>query len=418
MKSSSPAPAHRPSTLSPFKVHAFLALWLAALASQVGNAVQSVGASWMMTSLAPQADMVALVQTAVSLPVMLLALIGGAVGDLFDRRRVMLTAQVVMATASLLLAALTFAGLITPWSLLALTFVLGAGVAIFSPSMQVTVNEIMPRSELAGAVSLNVLGFNVARSVGPAIGGGIVAIGGSSAAFVATAFSYSVAVLILAFWRRPVTAAPAGDRPRRSIAKAIGEGLRYVAAAPPIRIILIRAFTLTFAGAAAWALMPVVARDLIGGGPSTLGFLLSGLGFGAVVGAALSTHVRHRFSNEAIVRGASIIFGLACLVVASGPGLPVSFAALLIGGAGWVQALSGFSVSGQMWSPRPLVGRVGATINSVIFGGLAVGAWFWGHVAEAVGIGSCLMLSGGLLIVLPAIGLLLPLPRNEDAPAV
>jgi len=365
-----------------------------------------------MTSIAPSADMVALVQTAVSLPVMLFALVGGAVADLFDRRLVMLTAQAAMAAASLLLAVLAGAGAITPWSLLALTFVLGAGVALFNPSMQVTVGEVVPRAHLPGAVSLNILGFNVARSLGPAIGGGIVAIGGSSAAFVVNASSYCIAIAILALWRRPKVERSGARRP---IAAAIGEGLRYVAATPPIRVILVRAVLFTLSGSAAWALMPLVARDMIGGGPTAFGLLLSGLGVGAVIGAALSAKVRHRFSSEAIIRGAGIVYGLACLVVAARPGLAASFLALVVGGAGWVQALSGFSIAGQIWSPRWVIGRVAATISTVVFGGLAAGSWLWGHVAEVVGLPGAIAGSGLLMVLLPLVGLLLPLPRDEDA---
>ena len=407
--------AARPSTLSPFRHRIFLALSLASFSSHLGNAIQSVGASWLMTSIAPRADMVALVQTAVSLPIMLFALLGGAIADLYDRRRVMLAAQTMMASASILLALLSFAGLVTPWLLLAVTFSLGIGVAIFSPAMQVTVGEVVPRAELAGAVSLNILGFNVARSLGPAIGGGIVAVGGSSAAFVANAASYAGAILILSRWRRPPS--PAGGRTaKRPIGPAIAEGLRYVAATAPIRVILLRAAIFTLGGSAAWALMPLVARQMVGGGPAAFGLLLSGLGVGAVIGAAASTWVRHRYSNETIIRGAGIVFGCACLVVAARPGLWMSFVALVVGGAGWVQALSGFSVAGQIWSPRWVVGRVAATINSVVFGGLALGSWAWGHAAQSIGVAGAIGTSGALMILLPAIGLFLPLPRNEDAP--
>lgn len=408
-----PAP-RRPSTLSPLSHRLYAALLMASFASNLGNAIQSVGASWLMTSIAPAADMVALVQTATSLPIMLFALVAGAVADLFDRRVVMLVAQIGMASASLLLAGLSFAGLVTPWTLLALTFLLGSGVALFNPSMQVTVGDVVPRAELAGAVSLNILGFNVARSLGPAIGGGIVAIGGSTAAFVTNAFSYFAAIIILAFWRRPPAAPRANTAPRR-IFPAVVEGLRYVRAAPPIRIILIRATIFTLAGSAAWGLMPLVARDLVGGGPSAFGLLLSGLGVGAVIGALMSTAVRHRYSNEAIIRAAGIVFGTGCLIVAARPGLAISFAALVIGGAGWVQALSGFSVAGQIWSPRWIVGRVAATINAVVFGGLAIGSWLWGHVAETIGLAPAIATSGALMVLLPLIGVALPLPRNEDA---
>jgi len=419
MQKSSPVRPRHPTTLSPFAHRVFLGLSVASFASNLGNAIQSVGASWLMTSIAPAADMVALVQTATSLPIMLFALIAGAIADLFDRRKVMLTAQIAMASASFLLAGLGFAGLVTPWTLLALTFLLGAGVALFGPAMQVTVGEVVPRAELAGAVSLNILGFNVARSLGPAIGGGIVALGGSSAAFVANASSYLIAIVILFLWRRPVpeteAAATGPTAGARRVLPAVLEGLRYVGAAAPIRIILIRAAFFTLSGSAAWALMPLVARNLVGGGPSAFGLLLSGLGVGAVIGALASTAVRRRYSNETIIRAAGIIFGAACLIVAARPGLAISFVALVMGGASWVQALAGFSVAGQIWSPRWVVGRVAATINATIFGGLALGSWVWGHVAEAIGLAPAIAASGALMIVLPLIGLFLPLPRNEDA---
>lgn len=411
------APPRKPSALSPFSHGLFLALWLASFASNLGNAIQAVGASWLMTSIAPRADMVALVQTAMSLPVMLFALIAGAVADLYDRRKVMLAAQIGMATISFLLAGLAFAGLVTPWVLLTLTFVLGAGFAMFSPSMQVTVGSVVPRAELPGAVSLNILGFNVARSLGPAIGGGIVAIGGSSAAFVVNASSYIGAILILSLRRLPAADPPAGGISGSSgrIFPAIAEGLRYVWSAAPIRTILIRAILFTLGGSAPWALMPLVARNLVGGGPSAFGLLLSGLGVGAVIGALGSSWVRRRFSSETIIRWAGVIFGVACLAIAARPGLTISFLVLVIGGAGWVQALAGFSVSGQLWSPRWVVGRVAATINAVIFGGLATGSWLWGHVAEAIGLAQTIAVCGGVMILLPLIGLVLPLPRNEDA---
>ncbi len=406
--------AKRPSTLSPFAHHAFLWLWLASLGSNLATAIQSVGASWTMTGLTSQADMVALIQTAMSLPVMLFALVGGAVADIYSRPRVMLACQILMGLVSLLLAFLAERHLATPWSLLGLTFALGVGLAFYNPCGQASISQIVPRGEIAGAVGLQILGFNVARSVGPALGGAIVALSSPTAAFVVTALGYFAAAAILLL-RRPLGNAPAAH-PGGSISRAIREGVLYAGRSPQVRSVLIRGAAFTLAGSAAWALMPLVARDLIRGGPSQFGLLLGALGLGAVIGAAASHKVRAHFSAEAIIRGAGLIYGAACLVVAAQPGLWASFLALVVGGAGWVQALSGFSVTGQLWSPRPVVGRVAATINMVIYGGLAIGSWLWGHAVEAIGLAPALAVSGGAMVMLPLLGVLLPLPRHEDAP--
>ena len=401
------------STLSPLSHRLFLTLWMASLAGNFGNAIQSVGAAWLMTALDGRADRVALVQTAIQLPIMLLALAGGAVADMYNRRTVMLAAQASIAALSTLLALLSFEGLVTPWLLLGLTFALGIGTAFYNPAAQASIGATVPRPELAGAASLNILGFNVARTLGPAIGGGIVAFGGPFAAFAANALACLAAAATLAFWRLPDD----GARPDRTrIHRSMAEGLRCVRDLPALRAIVCRAFAFTLAGSAIWALMPLVARDLTGGGPETFGLLLAALGLGAVVGAAASHEVRRRFSHEHILRAASLVFGAACLIVAARPGFAVSFFVLAVGGAFWVQALSGFSVAAQLFSPRHAVGRVTAAATTVVFGGMALGSWAWGHVAAGIGLPTAIAASGAAMILVAGIGLALPMPeRPEEA---
>ncbi|MEH3106487.1 MAG: MFS transporter [Sphingomonas fennica] len=396
-RSSTAGEARTPSTFSALGHVGYRTLWLASLAVNLGNAVQGVGAAWALTAGGAPADIVALVQTAVSLPVMLLALVGGAFADMHDRRRVMLTTLAAMAGAAALLAGLEGSGQLSAWPLLALTFALGASVAFYNPCVQATIGEVVPREELGGAVSLNILGFNVARAAGPALGGAIVAAGGALSAFLFNTGAYAVAIAILLLAPR-LPAAPRG--PRRPIGAVIGEGLAHAVRDAAIRAILLRGAAFTVAGGAAWALMPLVARDLTGGGPRALGLLLGALGLGAVIGAAISHRVRRRLGPGAILRVACLVYGIACIVVALRPGLALSMAALVVGGAGWVQALSGFSVSGQLLSPRPLIGRVSATINTVVFGGLALGAWLWGHVAEGHGVAVAIGGSGAAMLVL------------------
>jgi MFS family permease len=397
------------TTFSPLAYRAFALILAGSLLSNFGNAVQSVGAAWQMTATGQPADVVALVQTAINLPIMLLALPAGAWADMFDRRTVMLLAQTGMFAVSLLLVVLAFAGITPPLAIIGLTALLAAGVAVFNPALAASIGGIVPRAQLAAAVALNILAFNVARTAGPALGGAIVSLGGAGAAFVANALSYLLVIAVL--WRWQPTAEP--PKERRRLLPVIAQGFRFALASPQIRTILVRALTFTMSGAAAWALMPLVAADLLGEGSGVYGLLLGALGAGAVIGALSSTWFRARFSAEAIIRAAGIVYGLGCIGVALRPGLAPMLLLLVVAGAGWVQALSGFSVAGQLWAPREVVGRIVALVSSLTFGGIALGSWLWGHFAEGYGVAAALALSGGAMIVLSLIGLLLPMPGHE-----
>jgi len=367
----------------------------------------------MLTASGQPADVVALVQTATNLPIMLLALPAGAWADMHDRRRIILGAQAAMLALSLLLAGLALGGTPSPAMVIALTALLACGIACFTPAMAGSIGGTVPRGELAAAVALNILGFNVARSLGPAIGGAIVAAGGAGSAFVVNAACYLVAIAV--YWRWQGLPAPT-SAPRR-LHRVIAEGVRYAAGSPPIRTIMLRAVTFTMTGAAAWALMPLVSAEVLHQGSAVYGLLLGALGLGAVIGAATSTEFRRRFSAEAIIRVAGLTYGLACLLVALNPGLPAMLALLVVAGAGWVQALSGFSVAGQLWSPRELVGRITAMVSSLTFGGIALGSWLWGHFAERHGVDGALLASGTAMIVLPLIGLVWRMPAHEAPPS-
>lgn len=403
------------ATFAPLRHRAFALILAGSLLSNFGNAIQSVGAAWHLTESGQPADIVALVQTAINLPIMLLALPAGAWADLLDRRMIMLTAQSGMFAASVLLAILALAGTAPPVAIIGLSAVLAAGVACFNPALSASLRSTVSKAELAAAVALSILAFNVARSVGPALGGGIVALGGASAAFTVNAMSYLLVMVVLWRWR----GGPQGTsaRPRTGFWATIGDGLRIAWAVPEIRTILLRAVTFTCTGAAAWALMPLVASDLLGEGSATFGILLGALGLGAVIGAATSTWFRNRFKAETLVRMAAIIYGLSCIGVALQPGLFAMTFLLVVAGAGWVQALSGFSVAGQLWAPLEAVGRVVAMVSSLTFGGIALGSWFWGHVAESEGVAVALMISGGAMLFVPLIGLVCPMPDQQKGQA-
>ncbi|BBK38802.1 MFS transporter [Allostella sp. ATCC 35155] len=403
-----PPPEPAATTLGPFQSPVFRAVWFASLASNFGGLIQSVGASWMMTRIGT-VEMVALVQASVTLPLMLLSLPAGALADNVDRRIVMLWAQGFMLTASLALSVVAWLGLITPWVLLAFTFLIGCGAALNGPAWQASVGEMVPRRDLAGAVALNSMGFNLARSVGPAVGGAIVAAAGAAAAFSVNAVSYVALITVLWRWRTPTVRRAL---PREGLRVAMGAGLRYVAMSGRIGSVLVRAVLFGFAASAVQALMPLVARDLVGGGPLTYGLLLGAFGVGAVGGALASTRLRSRLSNETITRWSCASFGLATLVIAFSTALPVSMAALAVTGAGWVLALSTFNVTVQMSAPRWVMARALALYQVAAFGGMAFGSWLWGIGAGMEGLTATLAVAAGLQLLCVLIGLLLPLPAT------
>src|SRR5690606_4827248 len=402
----------RSATFSPLAHRAFALILAGSLVASFGNQIQAVGAAWLLTENGAPADVIALAQTATNLPIMLLALPAGAWADMFDRRGIMLTALTGMLVLSLVLAALDLTGHTPAAAIVGLTALLACGIACFAPAMAGSIGGVVPRTELAAAVALNIVGFNLARSLGPAIGGAIVAVGGAASAFIVNALSYVLAIALFWHWR----GLPAPDRSsRRPLSGVIAEGVRYASGSAPIRTIMLRAVTFTMTGAAAWALMPLVSAELLDRGSAVYGLLLGALGLGAVIGAATSTAIRRRLAAETIIRSAGVIYGLAILAVALVPPLPIMLALLVLAGAGWVQALSGFAVAGQLWAPRELVGRITAMVSSLTFGGIALGSWLWGHFAENHGVAKAIMASGTGMIILPLLGLLFPMPRHEAA---
>jgi MFS family permease len=400
-----------PSALSPFRYPVFRGIWIASLLSNFGSLIQSVGASWMMLSIAPSPDMVALVQASTALPIMLLSLVAGAMADNMDRRRVMVFAQIFMLSVSLALSICAWAGLVGPWTLLLFTFAIGCGSAFFAPAWQASVGDMVPRPEVPGAVALNSMGFNIARSVGPAIGGAIVAAAGAAAAFGVNAASYIALLVVLARWQRPPRT---NALPSETLVIAMGAGLRYVWMSPHIRTVLLRAAVFGFGASSILALLPLVAKHLVSGGPLTYGLLLGAFGVGAVTGALSASRLREKLSTEAIVRWAGCILALAAALVAFSTFLVLTMAALLLAGAGWVLSLSTFNVSVQLSAPRWVVARALALYQMAAFGGLAAGSWLWGELAADLGISAALFISAGAVLICVVLGRWAPLSQAGE----
>jgi MFS family permease len=397
--------------LAPLRFPVFRSVWLASTVSNLGGLIQSVGASWMMTSIADSANMVALVQASVTLPIMLLSLIAGAMADSLDRRKVMLGAQVFMLCVSIGLSIVAWSGAITPWLLLLFTFLIGCGAAFNAPAWQASVGDMVPRSHLAGAVALNSMGFNIARSVGPAIGGAIVAAAGAAVAFAVNAMSYIALIAVLSRWR-PQTAPQL--LPRESLGIAIGAGVRYVSMSPAIRTVLVRSAIFGLGASCAMALMPLIAKHLVAGGPLTYGVLLGAFGVGAVAGAMSSARLRSLLTTEGIVRVASLAFAGALAIAGVSTSLLVTMLALLIGGASWVVALSTFNVSVQLSAPRWVVARALSLYQMAAFGGLAAGSWLWGVLADRHGVDSALLIASTVLLLSGVIGWWQRLSQSEE----
>lgn len=400
-----------PTPKSPLSFPVFRAVWIASMASNFGGLIQSVGAAWLMTSLTHSPQMVALVQASTSLPILLLSLWSGAVADNVDRRRLMLAAQGFMLIVSVILAAVTFAGWITPWLLLAFTFLIGCGAAMNSPAWQASVGDMVPRTALPGAVALNSMGFNIARSAGPAIGGAIVAAAGAAAAFVVNAVSYVGLIAVLMRWEPP----PAERMlPRESLGHAMAAGVRYVAMSPDIRTVLMRALLFGIGASAVPAMMPLVARDVIVGDSLTYGVLLGAFGIGAVGGGLMVRRLRDRIAVESIVRVATAALVIGSAVTGLSGTMLLTMPALALAGAGWVLALSTFNVTVQLSAPRWVVARALSLYQMAAFGGMASGAALFGTLADAHGVQNTLLVAAGVLALTILAGLVLPLPAARD----
>ncbi|SFE86705.1 Predicted arabinose efflux permease, MFS family [Sulfitobacter brevis] len=400
-----------PTRVSPlvlFKNQTFRSLWIAALASNFGGLVQAVGAAWLMTSLSSSQNMVALVQGSVALPIMIFSLLAGVFADNFDRRRVMLIAQAFMFVVSVILTFMAFEGWLTPWSLLAFTFLIGCGTALHNPSWQATMGDIVSREELPSAVSLNSMGFNLMRSIGPAAGGAIVALAGAAAAFAVNALSYVAIILALLRWQSPALDT---HLPREPMGSAFSAGLRYVAMSPNLMRVILRGFWFGLSAIALLALLPVVVRETLNATAFVYGVMLGCFGLGAVLGALGNARLRATFNNESIARGGFIGFAVSCVVLGLSTQTAISGAALMLAGACWVLSLSMFNVTIQLSTPRWVVGRVIALYQTGTFGGMAAGSLLWGVIADRAGPETALFAASGLMVVGALIGLRLPLPE-------
>jgi MFS family permease len=401
---------------APLRHAVFRRIWLASLLSNFGLLIQAVGAAWAMTQMTTDADKVALVQTALMLPIMLISMPAGAIADMYDRRIVALVSLSISLSGATALTVLAWLGHLNPQILLTFCFIVGSGMALFGPAWQSSVSEQVPAETLPSAVALNGISYNIARSFGPAIGGIVVATAGAVAAFATNALLYIPLLVVLFLWNR--TSEPS-RLPRERLNRAIVSGIRYIANSPSIRIVLARTLVTGLIGGSVSALMPLVARDLLHGGAQTYGIMLGAFGMGAVIGALNIGAIRQRLSGESAVRACTLSMGGAIAAVALSRQPVLTAAALVVAGAVWMLAVALFNIGVQLSAPRWVAGRALAAFQASIAGGIAIGSWGWGHLTDIAGVETALLVSAGLMVASPLLGLWLGMPRvgarNEDA---
>lgn len=358
---------------------------IASAISNIGSWMQDTAGAWLMTALTTSPFLLASMQTAASLPVLLLGLPAGATADLLDRRRLLLFWGGWMFVVAVVLSVLTLNGWMAAWSLLLLTFLLNVGTAMNAPTWQAIVPELVPRQELPEAIALNSAAFNVARAVGPALGGLCVAgfasvLMGASLVFAINAASFFAVLIFIYRWKRTPWFTSA--LPAERLLGSMRSGLRYTRFAPAMRAVMVRAFLQTFCVSSMWALLVVVAQESVQRGAWGYGILMGCIGVGAVVGALLQSHIRHRWSADGIVTAAAFAFMVTLLIMAWLPLFWVLLPALFLGGMAWTSTTSSLNVSVQLSVPAWVQARSLGLYQMVFQGGMALGSAVWGAVAE------------------------------------
>jgi MFS family permease len=379
------------SALAPLREPLFRSLWIAAVISYIGKWMQMVGAAWLMTQLTTSPFMVGLVQAAIMLPVFLVILPAGAVADMVDRRRFLLATQAWMVAAAGGLGVLTLLGYVTPWILVLFTFLLGLGAVVNDPAWQAITPEVASPRNHATAVALNSAAFNVARAVGPALGGFVIAATNSGVAFLMNAAGFTGVILFLYRWKRPRVERTDGGR----ITESLVSGLRYARSSAMVHCVLIRTATFSIAASSLLALLPVIARPY---GASGYGLLLASFGVGALAGAGLLPHIRAHYSVDRLITGAIILFALMTFATGRAGNFASLSIVLFLAGMAWISIVACLNVAAQIMTPSWMRARAIAVYLLVLQGGMALGSAGWGALATKFGVPTTMLASAAALI--------------------
>jgi MFS family permease len=397
---------------SPLRHATFRAFYVGAIGAALGYTMQATTAAWLMATLTPSPLMVASVQTASTLPSLLFGLVAGALADIVDRRRIVLATQFVLVALAALLGAATLAGVIGPATLLAGTFLIGAGFAFYLPAQQAAINDLVARAELPRAVALNAVAFNVARAAGPALAGAIAASLGSGSALVAAA-AFFVVMIVAALRERPKARTLRGIP--ETVVSGVLAGMRFARHSAPMRALLTRNLSFSLCASALWALLPLVAREELGLGAGGYGTLVGCFGAGAVVGALSIPRQLHRFSLNTVVTSGAVLWALAVSLVASTSQLAVAVVGACGAGAAWVTALASLSAGTQSVAPAWVRARAVATNLVTNQASLAIGSIVWGTIASYSGVRIALGVSAAAMLVLLALNWRIKVSLAEEA---
>lgn len=399
----------KPGPWSPFASRAFAVIWGATLISNIGIWMRDVASGWLMTDLSPSPLMVSLVQAALTLPIFLLALPAGALADLLDRRRLMIAVQLFLVLVNLALAAAVWWGVMTPAVLLALTFAGGVGAAQAAPAFQAIVPDLVPAANLRAAVALNSMGVNVSRAIGPVLGGLTLVAFGVAATYLIDALTTLVVIAAFLWWRS--SAAPS-SLPPEAFRPAMATGLRHVARSPAMRRVLLRAGAFFLFGSAYWALLPLVARQVLEGGATLYGLLLASVGAGAVAGALVLPRLTEGRAPGAVVLAGSLVTAAAIAVLALVPVPSAAMAALFLAGGAWIAVLTSLNVSAQTSLPNWVRARGMALYLTVFYGAMTAGSALWGQLGQELGIQTALLVAAGLGAVVALLAAWVALPQG------
>jgi predicted MFS family arabinose efflux permease len=402
--------AQSTSAWAPLRVAAFRALWIAVLVSNVGSWMQTVGAQWLVVGLPNAAVLVALVQAADDLPDTLFSLIGGALSDTLDRRKLLIALQVLLVVFGTALTLLTLAGQMPPYLLLFFTFLIGFGTVIGLPAYQSLIPDIVPRSEIRAASALSSVNVNVAHVIGPAIGGVVIARIGVPAVFALNTLSFAFFLLVVLFWHEPPRMRGAVPEP---FVSAVRAGARYVRYSPVVRRILLRAAIFLLPASALWALLPLVATQRLRQGADGYGLLLGALGVGAVAGVLLLPRLRRRMTTNRLLMFASLVYAAGLVTVVSIPLAAVALVVLLPIGAAWVAVLSDINAALQLYLPAWVRARGLSIYQMVLFGSQVVGSVIWGLLALPAGVVLTILIAAALVYAGVATTWLRPFPETD-----
>ncbi|WP_307235053.1 MFS transporter [Pararhizobium capsulatum] len=385
------------SGFAPLRQTVFAVLWAATVLGNTGSFMRDVASSWLVTDLSASPAAVSLIQAAGTLPIFLLAIPAGVLSDILDRRKFLIAIQLLLASVSISLMILSYSGMLTISLLVGLTFVGGIGAALMGPTWQAIVPELVPKKDIKSAVALNSLGINIARSIGPAAGGLLLAAFGAALTYGVDVISYVFVVSALLWWPR---AKDADDALSERFMGAFRAGLRYTRASRPLHIVLMRAAVFFIFSSAVWAMLPLVARNLLGGDAGFYGILLGAVGAGAILGAIVMPQLRERFDSDALLLGSAIITAIVMASLALAPPQWLAILVLLLLGGAWITALTTFNGAAQSILPNWVRGRALAVYLTVFNGAMTAGSLGWGAIAQEIGVPIALLVSGaGLLIV-------------------